>query len=293
MNILITGGTGFIGSALTNFFLRQGHNIIILSHNATELQKVRIIKSIEQINPDEKIDVIINLAGAPINKRWSDSYKELLISSRLEVTQNLILLIKSLKIKPDVLISASAIGYYGTQNHKYIDEKSSYIDDFTHKLCDLWESEARKAEKLGVRTCVARLGVVLGKNGGALKEMLPVFRLGLGGKVGSGNQFFSWVHLDDVISVFNFLIENKKQKGIFNLTSSNPITNYRFTRILGRILNRPTIFTVPVFAIKIIFGEMGEKLLLNGAAIYPGKLLDNGYKFQFETAESALESILK
>ena len=123
--------------------------------------------------------------------------------------------------------------------------------------------------------------------------MLPIFRLGLGGKIGSGKQFFSWVHLDDVISVFNFLIENKKQKGIFNLTSPNPITNYRFTRILGRILNRPTIFTVPVFAIKIIFGEMGEKLLLNGAAIYPGKLLDNGYKFQFETAESALESILK
>ena len=293
MNILITGGTGFIGSALTNFFLRQGHNIIILAHNTAKLQKVRIIKSIEQINPDEKIDVIINLAGAPINKRWSDSYMELLISSRLEVTQNLILLIKSLKIKPDVLISASAIGYYGTQNHKYIDEKSSYIDDFTNKLCGLWESEARKAEKLGVRTCVARLGVVLGKNGGALKEMLPIFRLGLGGKIGSGKQFFSWVHLDDVISVFNFLIENKKQKGIFNLTSPNPITNYRFTRILGRILNRPTIFTVPVFAIKIIFGEMGEKLLLNGAAIYPGKLLDNGYKFQFETAESALESILK
>ena len=140
MNILITGGKGFIGSELTNFFLLQGHNVTILSRDISELPKVRVIKSIEQINTDEKIDVIINLAGAPINKRWSDSYKELLISSRLEVAQNLILLIKSLKIKPDVLISASAIGYYGTQNHKYIDEKSSYIDDFTHKLCDLWES---------------------------------------------------------------------------------------------------------------------------------------------------------
>ena len=293
MNILITGGTGFIGSALTKFFIQKGYLTTILSRNCPALSSVRIIKSIEQINVDEKIDIIINLAGAPINKKWTNSYKEVLIDSRLEITKNLILLIKSLKTKPNLLISASAIGYYGNQSNNYIDENSLYINDFTHKLCNLWELEAKKAEKLGVRTCITRLGVVLGKNGGALEEMLSIFRLGLGGKIGSGKQFFSWVHIDDVIGAFNFLIKDKTQKGIYNLTSPNPVTNYRFTKELGKMINRPTVLTIPKFVIKMIFGEMGDKLLLNGSAVYPKKLLDSGYEFQFKTIETSLENILK
>lgn len=293
MNILITGGTGFIGSALTKFFIQKGYLTTILSRNCPALSSVRIIKSIEQINVDEKIDIIINLAGAPINKKWTNSYKEVLIDSRLEITKNLILLIKSLKTKPNLLISASAIGYYGNQSNNYIDENSLYINDFTHKLCNLWELEAKKAEKLGVRTCITRLGVVLGKNGGALEEMLSIFRLGLGGKIGSGKQFFSWVHIDDIIGAFNFLIKDKTQKGIYNLTSPNPVTNYRFTKELGKMINRPTVLTIPKFVIKMIFGEMGDKLLLNGSAVYPKKLLDSGYEFQFKTIEASLENILK
>ena len=293
MNILITGGTGFIGSALTEFFIQKGYLITILSRNPQALSSVRIIKSIGQISVDEKIDIIINLAGAPINKRWTNSYKELLIDSRLGVTKNLILLIKSLKTKPNLLISASAIGYYGNQSNKYIGENSLYINDFTHKLCNLWELEAKKAEKLGVRTCITRLGVVLGKNGGALEEMLSIFRLGLGGKIGSGKQFFSWVHIDNIIGAFNFLIKDKTQKGIYNLTSPNPVTNYRFTKELGKMINRPTALTIPKFVIKMIFGEMGDKLLLNGSAVYPKKLLDSGYEFQFKTIEASLENILK
>jgi uncharacterized protein (TIGR01777 family) len=293
MNILITGGTGFIGSALTKFFIQKGYLTTILSRNCPALSSVRIIKSIEQINVDEKIDIIINLAGAPINKKWTNSYKEVLIDSRLEITKNLILLIKSLKTKPNLLISASAIGYYGNQSNNYIDENSLYINDFTHKLCNLWELEAKKAEKLGVRTCITRLGVVLGKNGGALEEMLPIFRLGLGAKIGSGKQFFSWVHIDDIIGAFNFLIKDKTQKGIYNLTSPNPVTNYRFTKELGKMINRPTALTIPKFVIKMIFGERGDKLLLNGSAVYPKKLLDSGYEFQFKTIEASLENILK
>lgn len=293
MNILITGGTGFIGSALTKFFIQKGYLTTILSRNCPALSSVRIIKSIEQINVDEKIDIIINLAGAPINKKWTNSYKEVLIDSRLEITKNLILLIKSLKTKPNLLISASAIGYYGNQSNNYIDENSLYINDFTHKLCNLWELEAKKAEKLGVRTCITRLGVVLGKNGGALEELLPIFRLGLGAKIGSGKQFFSWVHIDDIIGAFNFLIKDKTQKGIYNLTSPNPVTNYRFTKELGKMINRPTVLTIPKFVIKMIFGEMGDKLLLNGSAVYPKKLLDSGYEFQFKTIEASLENILK
>lgn len=293
MNIMITGGTGFIGSALTKFFIQKGYLTTILSRHCPALSSVRIIKSIEQINVDEKIDIIINLAGAPINKKWTNSYKEVLIDSRLEITKNLILLIKSLKTKPNLLISASAIGYYGNQSNNYIDENSLYINDFTHKLCNLWELEAKKAEKLGVRTCITRLGVVLGKNGGALEEMLPIFRLGLGAKIGSGKQFFSWVHIDDIIGAFNFLIKDKTQKGIYNLTSPNPVTNYRFTKELGKMINRPTVLTIPKFVIKMIFGEMGDKLLLNGSAVYPKKLLDSGYEFQFKTIEASLENILK
>ena len=292
MNILITGGTGFIGSTITKFVLQQNNYITILSRGRSKVLKpVRVIESINQINANEKINIIINLAGSPINKKWNKTYKEILISSRVEVTKSLITLIKALKEKPDLLISASAIGYYGTQNNKYLDETSSYIDDFTHELCNLWELEAQKAQELGVRTCITRLGVVLGKNGGALEKILPLFKLGLGGNIGSGKQFFSWIHVDDVIGIFNFLISNKEQKGIYNLTSPSPTTNSQFTKALSRTLKRPDFFTVPSFLIKMVFGEMGDKLLLNGSAVYPKKLLDNGYEFKFKTIESALKNI--
>lgn len=292
MNILITGGTGFIGSTLTKFFLQQNNDITILSRNSSKaLKPVRVIESINQINANEKINIIINLAGSPIDKRWNKTYKETLISSRVEVTKNLITLIKTLTEKPDLFISASAIGYYGTQNNSYLDENSSYIDDFTHQLCNLWELEAQKAQELGVRTCITRFGVVLGKNGGALEKMLPLFKLGLGGNIGSGKQFFSWIHLDDVVGIFNFLISNNQQQGIYNLTSPNPTTNAQFTKALSETLKRPDFFTVPSFLIKMIFGEMGNKLLLNGPAVYPKKLLDSGYEFKFKTIELALKNL--
>lgn len=280
MNILITGGTGFIGSTLTKRLLQKGYNLIVLSRSLQDSSpSTKFIKSLSQINHNEKIDVVINLAGAPINKRWSNSYKQELINT--------------LEQKPSLFISASAIGYYGTQNTEHLDENSSYVDDFPHKLCNLWESEAKKVAAAGVRTCIARIGVVLGKDGGALKEILLPFKFGLGGKIGSGKQFFSWVHIDDVINVFIFLIFNKRQKGIYNLTSPNPVTNANFTKKLGKIISRPIFFTIPEFLIKLIFGEMGNKLLLNGAAVYPKKLLDNGYEFKFETIEAALSNLTK
>lgn len=291
MNILMTGGTGFIGGALTKFFLGQRHNIIVLSRDSHHLPNVRVIKSIKQIKYDEKIDVIINLAGAAINKRWSDDYKKLLISSRVEVTRSLVTLIKSLKTRPELLISASAIGYYGTQNSKYLDETSSYTDDFTHKLCNLWELEVGKAEELGIRICITRLGVVLSRHGGMLEKILPLFQLGLGGTIGSGKQFLSWIHINDVTNVFNFLISNKEQKGIYNLTAPYPTTNAQFTKVLSTKLKKHSFFTVPSFLIKMVFGEMGDKLLLNGSAVYPKKLLDNGYEFKFQTIEVALKNI--
>jgi uncharacterized protein (TIGR01777 family) len=293
MNILISGGSGFIGSAITEVFLKKGYNVIILSRRKLKTpQRVSVIQSIDQINSGEKIDIIINLAGSSISKRWSQAYKRNLMSSRLEVTKNLVALIRRLKEKPALLISASAIGYYGSQNSDYIDESSSYVDDFTHELCNLWELEAQKAQEFGVRTCIARLGVVLGENGGALQKMLPLFKLGLGGKIGSGKQFFSWIHISDVIGIFNFLILRTEQKGIYNATSPSPVTNSQFTIALGRELKRSVFFTIPSFVIKAVFGEMGDKLLLNGAAVYPKKLLDSGYEFKFKLIEPALKNLI-
>jgi len=292
MNFLITGGTGFIGTYLTKFLLGQGHNITILSRNKNKIrQNIRAIKYIPEIGDDEYFDVIINLAGANISNRWTESYKRELVASRVDTTKNIMSLIARLKKKPELLISVSAVGYYGAQDKNPLDEQSGYVDDFTHSLCSQWEEEAIKAENYGVRTCIARLGVVLGKNGGALQKMLPAFKLGLGGKIGTGEQFFSWVHIKDVISAFDTFIKNKKYKGIYNLTAPNPVTNAHFAKALGNALNRPAILPMPEFAIKLLFGEMGENLLLKGQNVIPRKLEESGFKFTYPNIEPALNDI--
>ncbi len=293
MHILITGGTGFVGSSLTNFLLRKGYRITILTHKKNiTIGGVKAISNINEIKSNEKIDGIINLAGAAISKNWSDNYKQELITSRVNTTKEVILLIKSLEKKPEILISASAIGYYGSQDDNIIDETSQPHNEFTSQLCHKWESEALKAEEIGVRVCITRLGVVLGPNGGALKQMLPTFKMGIGGQIGSGKQYFSWVHIDDVILAFSFLIENKKQSGIYNLTAPNPITNAHFTKALGKQLKRPTIFSVPSFIIKTLFGEMGETLLLKGQRVLPKQLQQAGFIFKYPKINEALESII-
>lgn len=293
MHILITGGTGFVGSSLTNFLLGKGYRITILTHKKNiTIGGVKAISNINEIKSNEKIDGIINLAGAAISKNWSDNYKQELITSRVNTTKEVILLIKRLEKKPDILISASAIGYYGSQDDNIIDEKSQPHNEFTSQLCHKWESEALKAEDIGVRVCITRLGVVLGPNGGALKQMLPTFKMGIGGQIGSGKQYFSWVHIDDVILAFSFLIENKKQNGIYNLTAPNPITNAHFTKALGKQLKRPTIFSVPSFVIKILFGEMGETLLLKGQRVLPKQLQQAGFIFKYPKIDEALENII-
>jgi uncharacterized protein len=293
MHILITGGTGFVGSSLTNFLLGKGYRITILTHKKNiTIGGVKAISNINEIKSNEKIDGIINLAGAAISKNWSDNYKQELIASRVNTTKEIILLIKRLEKKPDILISASAIGYYGSQDDNIIDEKSQPHNEFTSQLCHKWESEALKAEDIGVRVCITRLGVVLGPNGGALKQMLPTFKMGIGGQIGSGKQYFSWVHIDDVILAFSFLIKNKKQSGIYNLTAPNPITNAHFTKALGKQLKRPTIFSVPSFVIKTLFGEMGETLLLKGQRVLPKQLQQAGFIFKYPKIDEALENII-
>jgi uncharacterized protein (TIGR01777 family) len=294
MNVLITGATGFIGNSLVEFLLNKENNIIVLARNKNKVKaNVRAVENISEISENESIDIIINLAGAPIAKKWTKLYKQELIDSRIGTTRNIATLVKKLKQKPQVLLSASAIGYYGSQLSNIIDETSKPNNEFTHQLCKEWESEALQLEKLGLRVCITRLGVVLGKNGGALQQMLTPFKIGLGGKIGSGNQYFSWIHISDVLKAFYVMMNDAKYNGIYNLTSPNPITNIAFTHALGQQLKRPTIFPMPEFVISLLFGEMGRTLLLKGSRVIPKRLIESGFSFQYPDINTALQEILK
>jgi len=295
MNILITGGTGFIGVELITNLIRNNYNITVLTRqlNKSSTNKaIKFVNNTSQIKINTKFDTIINHAGARIDKRWSKNYKNILVNSRISVTKDIIKLIKILDYKPRLLISASGIGYYGIHSEAPLDENSSYKECFTNTLCSAWENEAIKAINYGTRVCITRFGVVLGKTGGALKKMIPIFKMGMGGEIGSGLQPFSWVHINDVINIFKLLIINERLTGIFNVTSPEPVTNKIFTKTLGTTLGRPTLFTLPPFFIKTIFGEMGESILLNGLHVIPNKLIKSGYKFEFPKIGLALENIL-
>ncbi len=294
MNYLITGGSGFVGQ---NFIktLKEDDKIFVLSRNSKKNlgQNVKTIHFLNFFKNHNQIDVIINLAGEPIaNKRWSKKQKEILIESRIKTTQKIIGLISRLKQKPKILISASAIGFYGSFGNEKLDENSRPKQEFTHFLCKQWEIEAKKAEKYGVNTCITRFGIILGKDGGALKKMLPAFKFGLGGKIASGEQFMSFVHIEDAVLALKFLI-NKNLTGTFNITTPAAVKNTEFTKILGAKLNRPTFFNMPLFMIKILFGEMGQTLLAQGQNVYPKNLLQAGFKFKYGNLEQALDNILR
>jgi uncharacterized protein (TIGR01777 family) len=294
MNYLITGGTGFIGSELVKKLVQKGDAVTVLTRKKNQKNpSVRFINNFSEIDQNEKIDCIINLAGEPIAaKKWSRKQKEILLSSRLDVTKKIIELIAKLNHKPSVLISASAIGFYGSNADEILDEKSPQKVEFTNHLCNAWEAQALQAQGLGVRTCIIRLGVVLEKNGGALAKMLPAFKFGLGGKIASGKQFMSWVHREDVLSAIDFLINNGKLSGVFNVTAPNPVTNAEFTQTLAKTLRRPAFFDMPHFVVKMLFGEMGEVLLASGQRVVPKNLLDAGFNFRFEKLEKALRDFL-
>ncbi len=294
MRILITGGTGFIGKACTKYLAAQEHEVIILTRNKEKAPSyAKTISNVDEIDNDENIDIIINLAGAPIDLKWSKQYKSELIGSRVAITSKIISLIERLKNKPKLLISASAIGYYGSQGSEKLIETSEPIVSFTHELCKAWEDEAIKAENFGVRVCIARLGVVLGKSGGMVKKIFPSFKNGLGKKLGDGTQYLSWIHIQDVIGVFNFFIKKGNCSKAYNVTAPNPVTNDQFTKTMNDVLHLPTFLFIPAFIIKMTYGEMGEELLLKGQNVLPQKLLDQGFRFKFNTMEEALTQILE
>lgn len=298
MKILITGGTGFIGQYIIPGFLNKNYEVIVLTRNPSQAKKVlpngcTIIGDLSEISKEMPIKGIINLAGEPIDgKRWSSKQKKELVNSRLGVTQQCVDLIKRLEQKPSWFISGSAIGYYGAQEDGLLPEEAKPAPSFTHHLCQQWEQCALRAKAFQVRVCLLRIGVVLGRNGGALKRMVPPFKWGIGGRLGHGKQWFSWIHQEDIRKIIMTLIEDSSYSGPVNATSPNPVTNQQLTTILAKTLHRPVFFPVPGFMIKALYGEMGQELLLKGQRVVPKKMLTNGFEFQYPNLSDALHDIL-
>lgn len=295
MNILITGGTGFIGTALCEFLLSKSHSITVLTRKTIKQQQdISTIDCLDNLTSNAQFDVVINLAGEPIaDKRWSNSQKQKITQSRIDTTQSVISFFKRASYKPSLFISGSAIGFYGIESsEQIITEHSSGDSSFSSTLCKQWEGAANQAEQLGIRTCLLRTGIVLGNGGGALKKMLLPFKLGLGGQIGSGTQWMPWIHINDMIGLINHCIDNTEIHGPINCTAPNAVTNKRFTQALSKALGRPALLPMPAFMVKILMGEMGVELLLSGKKVYPKKLLDAGYHFQYESVDKALDNII-
>lgn len=272
-HILVTGGTGLIGKQLCRQLLAQGNKVTILTRRVNQSLQlfcdgIILIHSLDQIQNDEKIDVIVNLSGESISQRWSQAIKQKMFDSRIGITQKIISLIDRLDIKPTYLLSGSAVGIYGHSVMTTFTEDTPIAlnvkqHNFAQFLCAEWEKTAKKAENYGVKTGLIRTGVVLSTQGGALSKLLLTFKLGLGGKIGTGNQWFSWIHIDDMINLIHLLI-TQKISGSVNAVAPNSVTNSEFTIALSDVLKRPAYFALPAWLIKILFAEMGKELLLEG-----------------------------
>jgi uncharacterized protein len=297
MKVLVSGGSGFIGTALVRDLVATGHEVLVLSRSVQRTSRrlgVRVLNGLDQIDSSEAIDAIVNLAGAPIvGRRWTDARKRILRASRLNTTEALLELIARLKSPPEVLVSGSAIGYYGSHSGDMplTEEADDYRPGFSHQLCADWESCALQAEGLGVRVCLLRTGIVLGPGGGALGKMLPAFRCGLGGPIGNGRQWMSWVSLEDEVGIIRFLLEQQTLRGPFNACAPDAVTNAAFAAALGAALKRPARMRMPAAVLELLLGEASE-LLVSGQRVYPRRLLDAGYEFRSTSLEGALKAAI-
>jgi hypothetical protein len=293
MNVLITGGTGFIGSALARSLTRQGHTVTVLSRTPSKVAAIcgpgiAALADLEQLTADALFQVIINLAGAPIfASRWSTARKALIRSSRITLTEQLVAGIARMNIKPELLISGSAIGYYGNQGDTVLTEQSPPQQDFSHQLCADWEAAAKTAEQFGVRVCLIRTGLVIAGDGGLLQRMLLPFRLGLGGRLGDGRQWMSWIHRQDWIAIAEAMMNDASMQGVYNATAPHPVRNSEFTQTLARSLNRPALLPVPAWVLKALLGEMSE-LVLGSQRVLPERLSAQNFKFQYTDLAAAL-----
>lgn len=284
MHILITGGTGFIGSALCNALIAQGHHLTILSRQTRlNSQAVHFIQNLTTLNSLDLFDAVINLAGEPIfDHRWTATQKERLRRSRIDITETLVQLCQNSQHPPHTFLSGSATGYYGNLPtvKNYYDESSPRATDFAAQLCYEWEQSALQAQNTHTRVCLLRTGMVLDPQGGALKRMLPLYKFGVAGKLGSGKQHWAWISLYDHVQAMLFLLTTSQAQGAFNLVAPTPATNAEFNDLLAKSLHRPAYFSVPEFALKLCLGERTH-LLLDNQPLQPKRLLDMGFHFQF------------
>jgi uncharacterized protein (TIGR01777 family) len=298
MKILISGATGLVGKHLIPTLEAKGHEIFSLVRKAPKNDREIQWDAETGLNENEQgrledFDAVIHLAGEPIAQTWTKEKKRALRESRVQGTKNLVNALGKTMNPPKHFISASAIGYYGNREDEILTEESAPGEGFLPEMCAAWEAEARKAADFGARVVFLRTGIALSKDGGALAQMLTPFSFGVGGVVGSGKQWMSWIELEDLISVINFTLENERARGAINATAPNPATNEKFTKTLGEVLNRPTFIPIPEFGVKFMFGEMGETLLLQGSRVLPKKLEDLGFTFKYPELKEALQAAMK
>jgi uncharacterized protein (TIGR01777 family) len=298
MQITLTGATGFIGRRLIDRLLSDGHSLHVLARRNPQIDSRIHFAPWDALNAEfpaevvQRAEAIIHLAGEPVAQRWTREAKERIRRTRLDGTRRLVETLSTISHRPSVLVCASAIGYYGDRADERLTEASAPGHGFLPELCVEWEKTADLAESLGIRVVKLRIGIVLGKEGGALKQMLPPFRMGVGGRLGSGRQWMSWIHLDDLVSLIAFAATTEKLRGPVNAVAPNPETNADFTKALARTLRRPALFPVPSLVVRTLFGEMSE-IVLSSQKVMPQAAVQGGFSFRYQRLAGALENLLR
>jgi len=300
MKILVTGGTGFVGTQLTSRLIQDGHEVTILSRSGKRSGKVPQGISYLQGDPTQKgpwqesiknHDGVINLAGASIFAKWTEEHKKAIRDSRVSTTRNIVQGIPFHPPKQFTLLSTSAVGYYGFRGDEELTEESLPGNDFLARIASEWEGEALKAKERGARVVITRFGIVMGEKGGALSQMIPLFKKYIGGPIGSGKQWFSWVHIKDLSEAFAFLLKHPEISGHVNVCAPNPVRNKDLAKALGKVLHRPSFVSAPGFMVKLVLGEFGS-VILEGQRVIPKRLLDSGFAFQYPDIDRALQGIV-
>lgn len=301
MRVLVTGASGFIGSALCDALLARGDSVVGLSRDPQRARSTNPSVTWHRWEPTlerppaeafEGVEAVVNLEGEKINQRWTDEAKKRIMESRRTGTHNLIGALAGLPRKPKVLVNQAAIGFYGDRGEAMVDESAEPGEGYDAEVVREWEAAAGEAEGLGLRLVVVRTGHVLDPRGGLLAEMLPPFKLGVGGPLAGGRQYMSWIHIDDEVGILLWAIDNEKLSGVVNATAPNPVTNREFSRALGRALNRPAAMPVPGFVLDLKYGAEFGHVLRGGQRVMPRRALDLGYEFRFADIDSALKSLL-
>ncbi|MGM9988755.1 MAG: TIGR01777 family oxidoreductase [Bacillaceae bacterium] len=297
MKIVLFGGTGFIGTSIQQFFIKKGYEIIIVTRKPRESSHNQLTylcwdNMLKEEALLEKTDVWINLAGESINSgRWTKKQKEKIINSRISTTNKIITLLSSLQYPPSLFINGSAIGYYGTSLEHIFTEEDTHGNDFLANTVTTWEEAANKANLLHIRTCYLRFGIVLGEDGGALPRMVLPYRFFVGGKVGHGNQWLSWIHIDDINHLIEHIIHTKSLEGPINAVAPNAITMNEFGKTIANVMHRPHWLPVPSFVLRLLLGEMST-LVLDGQRVLPAKAIESSFTFKYPSLKEALQAIL-